>query len=29
MSKKSDLFPTMIHALKAKKTTTGFDKDEN
>lgn len=25
----SDLFPTMIHALKAKKNTTGFDKDEN
>lgn len=25
----ADLFPTVLHALKAKKNTTGFDKDEN
>lgn len=25
----ADLFPTVLHALKAKKTPTGFDKDEN
>ena len=25
----ADLFPTVLHALKAKKNTTGFDKGEN
>lgn len=25
----ADLFPTLVHALKAKKTSTGFDKDDN
>ena len=24
----ADLFPTVLHALKAKKNTTGFDKDD-
>lgn len=24
----ADLFPTLVHALKTKKTPTGFDKDE-
>lgn len=25
----ADLFPTLVHALKAKKSSTGFDKDDN